>query len=55
MFSKLLLAISSGRNHIVKATFKLSGPQGVAFRFQDSALDSDGASRSQQNVKKPDS
>lgn len=52
MSSKLLLVISSGRNHILKATFKLSGPQGVTFRFQDSALDSDGGS--QQNVNKLD-
>jgi hypothetical protein len=50
MSSKLLLAISSGRNHILKATLKLSGPQGVAFRFQDSTLDGDGGSR---NVNKP--
>ena len=38
MSSKLLLAVSSGRN-LLKATIKLSGPQGVNFRFQDSALD----------------
>lgn len=43
MSSKLLLAVSSGRNHILKATIKLSGPQGVTFRFQDSALDGDGS------------
>jgi hypothetical protein len=42
MSSKLLLVISSGRNHVQKATLKFSGPQGVTFRFQESALDSDG-------------
>ncbi|KAH9966604.1 trafficking protein particle complex subunit 10 [Russula dissimulans] len=44
MSSKLLLVISSGRNHVQKATLKFSGPQGVTFRFQESALDSDDAS-----------
>lgn len=44
MSSKLVLAISSGRNYILKATLKLSGPPGVAFHFQDSALDGGGES-----------
>lgn len=39
MSSKLLLAVSSGRNYILKATLKLSGPPGVTFHMQDSALD----------------
>jgi hypothetical protein len=38
MSSKLLLVISSGRNHVLKATLKLSGPPGVTFRFQASTL-----------------
>jgi hypothetical protein len=46
MSSKLLLVISSGRNHVLKATLKLSGPPGVTFRFQESALDGDGKSQS---------
>jgi hypothetical protein len=45
MSSKLLLAVSSGRNYISKATIKLTGPQGVTFRLQDSALDGDGGSQ----------
>ncbi len=45
MSSRLLLAVSSGRNHILKATLKLSGPSGVTFHFQDSALDDDGESQ----------
>jgi len=43
--SKLLLAVSSGRNYILKATLKLSGPPGVTFHVQDSALDGDGESQ----------
>ena len=42
MSSKLLLAVSSGRNHVSRATLKLSGPPGVTFRFQESTLDDDG-------------
>ncbi len=49
MSSKLLLAVSSGRNNILKATLKLSGPPGVLFHFRDSTLDGDGES---QNVSK---
>jgi hypothetical protein len=45
MSSKLLLAVSSGRNHVLKATLRLSGPPGVTFRFQESVLDGDGGSR----------
>jgi len=48
--SKLLLAVSSGRNYILKATLKISGPQGVTFHVQDSALDDNGES---QKVSKP--
>jgi hypothetical protein len=44
MSSKLLLVVSSGRNHILKATLKLSGPSGVSFGFEDAALDGDGGS-----------
>jgi hypothetical protein len=50
MSSKLLLAVSSGRNYILKATLKLSGPPGVTFHVQDSVLDGDGES---QKVIKP--
>jgi hypothetical protein len=50
MSSKLLLAVSSGRNHILKATLKLSGPPGVTFHVQGSALDGDGES---QKIGKP--
>jgi hypothetical protein len=50
MSSKLVLAVSSGRNYILKATLKLSGPPGVTFHFQDSALDGSGES---QKVSKP--
>lgn len=39
MSSRLLLAVTSGRNYILKATLKLSGPPGVTFHVQDSALD----------------
>lgn len=46
MSSKLLLAISSGRNHVLKATLKLSGPPGVTFYFQASTLYRDGESQS---------
>jgi hypothetical protein len=42
MSSKLVLAVSSGRNYISKATLKISGPQGVVFHLQDSALDGGG-------------
>lgn len=45
MSSKLVLAVSSGRNHILKATLKISGPPGVTFHVQDSALDDSGESR----------
>ncbi|KAI0288169.1 trafficking protein particle complex subunit 10 [Russula brevipes] len=51
MSSKLLLAVSSGRNHIPQATLKLSGPPDVTFRFQESALDGDDASASLELVK----
>jgi len=40
--SKLLLVVSSGRNYVQRATLKFSGPQGVTFRLQESALDGDG-------------
>ena len=46
MSSKLLLAISSGRNHVVKATLKLSGPPGVTFHFPTSTLYGGGESQS---------
>ncbi|KAI0256634.1 trafficking protein particle complex subunit 10 [Lactifluus subvellereus] len=46
MSSKLLLAVSSGRNHVSRATLKLSGPPGVAFHFQESTLDDDVTSAS---------
>lgn len=42
MSSKLLLTVSSGRNHVSRATLKLSGSPGVTFRFQESRLDDDG-------------
>lgn len=42
MSSKILLVISSGRNHILKASLKVSGPVGVTFRFQESVLDGGG-------------
>ena len=42
MSSKLLLAVSSGRNYILKATLKLSGPPGVTFHVQDTVLDGGG-------------
>jgi len=46
MSSKLLLVISSGRNHVLKATLKLSGPRGVTFRFQASTLYGNGEPQS---------
>jgi hypothetical protein len=44
MSSKLVLAVSSGRNYILKATLEISGPPGVIFHVQDSALDGGGES-----------
>lgn len=44
MSSRLVFAVSSGRNYILKATLKVSGPPGVTFHVQDSALDDGGES-----------
>ncbi|KAI0273565.1 trafficking protein particle complex subunit 10 [Gloeopeniophorella convolvens] len=44
--SNLLLTVSSGRNHISKATLKLSGPTGVNFLFKKSVLDGNESSAS---------
>ena len=44
MSSKLLLAISTGRNHVLKAKLKLTGPPDVAFLFKESTLEGDGGS-----------
>ncbi|KAH9079351.1 trafficking protein particle complex subunit 10 [Lactarius deliciosus] len=42
MSSKLLLAISTGRNYVSKAKLKLAGPPDVAFLFKESTLEGDG-------------
>jgi hypothetical protein len=42
MSSKLLLSVSSGRNDVPRATLTLSGPPGIAFRFQEAMLDDEG-------------
>ncbi|KAH9005086.1 hypothetical protein EDB86DRAFT_3061943 [Lactarius hatsudake] len=39
--SKLLLAISTGRNYVSKAKLKLAGPPDVAFFFKESTLEGD--------------
>ena len=42
MSSKLLLAISTGRNYVSKAKLKLTGPPDVTFFFKESTLEGDG-------------
>jgi hypothetical protein len=42
MSSKLLLSVSSGRNDVLRATLKLSGPPDITFRFQEAMLDDGG-------------
>ncbi len=44
MSSRLLLAISTGRNCVSKAKLKLTGPPDVAFLFKESTLEGDGGS-----------
>lgn len=39
--SKLLLAISTGRNYVSKAKLRLTGPPDVAFLFKESTLEGD--------------
>ncbi|KAI9446516.1 trafficking protein particle complex subunit 10 [Lactarius indigo] len=46
MSSKLLLAISTGRNYVSKAKLKLTGPPDIAFLFKESMLESDVTSAS---------
>lgn len=44
MSSKLLLAISTGRNYVSKVKLKLTGPPEVSFLFKESTLEGDGES-----------
>ncbi|KAH9180489.1 trafficking protein particle complex subunit 10 [Lactarius sanguifluus] len=46
MSSKLLLAISTGRNYVSKAKLKLAGPPDVTFLFKESTLEGDVSSAS---------
>jgi hypothetical protein len=39
---RILVSISTGRNHISKATIKMSAPSGLQFRYQEGALDTEG-------------
>lgn len=42
--SKLLLGVSTGRNHVSKAKLKLTGPPYVSFFFKEATIDSNGGS-----------
>jgi len=42
--SHLLVVLHTGRNHLTKATIKLSGPAGIQFRYQEAVLQSGGES-----------